>query len=68
MVGGKPAILGVQLRAVDRIVRLSVTKVLGGYESIHRILINRQVRLEPCARFAIVRSSCPRVGIGSATY
>jgi hypothetical protein len=67
MVGGKPAILGVQLRAVDRIVRLSVSKVLGGYESIHRILINRRVGLKPCAQFAMVRASCLPVGIDSAT-
>jgi hypothetical protein len=68
MVGGKPAIFGVQLRAVDRIVRLSVSKVLGGYESIHRIFINRRVRSNPCAQFDMVRASCPRVVIGSATY
>jgi hypothetical protein len=43
------------------------SKFFGGYESVHRILINRQVRLKPCARFAIVRPSCLRVGIGSAT-
>jgi len=42
------------------------SKFFGGYESVHAILINRRVRLKPCARFAIVRASCLRVAIESA--
>ena len=64
--GGEPTILGVQLAIVEVLVEFG-SKFLGGYESVHRILINRQVRLKPCAQFAIVRASCLRVGIDSAT-
>jgi hypothetical protein len=44
--------------------------LFGGEPAILRvqlILIDRQVRLKPCAEFAVVRGSCLRVGIDSAT-
>jgi hypothetical protein len=63
---GEPAILGAQLAIVQVLVEFG-SKFLGGYESIHRILINRHVRLKPGAEFAIVRASCLRGGIDSAT-
>ena len=64
--GGEPPIFGVPRAIVEVLVELG-SKVLGGYESVHRILIDRQVRVKPCARCALVPASCLRVGIDSAT-
>ena len=64
--GGEPPILGVQLATAQVLVEFG-WKFLGGYESVQCILINRQVRLKPCAQFAIARAPCLRVGIDSAT-
>jgi len=52
----------VQLAIVAVLVEFG-SKILAGYESVHRILINRRVRLKPCAQVAIAHL---RVGIDSA--
>jgi hypothetical protein len=64
--GGEPAILGVEVGIVEVLVEFG-GKILGGYECVHRILINRLVRSKLCAQFVIVGASCLRVGIDSAT-
>jgi hypothetical protein len=63
---GEPTILGVQGAVVEVLVEFSST-FLGGYESIHRTIVDRQVRWKPCARFALIRACCLRVGVDSAT-
>jgi len=56
---GEREILGVRVGPSSRIVVEFSGNILGGYESVHRILIHRQVRLQPCARFAtFARLAC----------